>query len=321
LSFNIQLATQSQLDKWDYFVYHFVGGTIFHERSFLNYHGSRFAVDEHFLVVKKGEAIVSLLPALVEKSDDEVKLISPYGGSFGGPIFTSKLSLKDAIAIFDLYQKYFNENGFKNIIYTIPPALYSENTDVIEYCLFRNGYAINKMDVFNILFINDTPWKINAEYEGRVRTTLRKEKEQFRIKKDSEVEKFYEILLIDKKEKSTTPIHTLKDLQYLKKVYPDRMRIDSAFHEETGAKFAICYFKVNKYGWMTFYMAQDRKELKLNGITVLIDEFLCEMSGKYKFLDFGSSTFGFNISNIGISNFKEGFGTTTQLRKTLAWKL
>lgn len=72
---------------------------------------------------------------------------------------------------------------------------------------------------------------------------------------------------------------------------------------------------------MTFYMAQDRKDLRLNGVTVLIDEFLCRMAGKYEFLDFGGSTFGYEISNPGVANFKESFGAVSRLRKTFKWDL
>jgi hypothetical protein len=299
----------------------FEGGTLFHERSFLNYHGSRFTGDERFLVVTKGEAVVGLLPAIINGEPCKLKLLSPYGGSFGGPVFKARLMLREAVEIMDRYRQYFTEAGITNVSFTNAPDIYSSNTDVLEYCLLRNGYKIAKADIFSIVPIRATAREVNEAYEGRVRTTLRKEKEQYIIQKDSDVESFYPILLIDKMGKNTTPTHTQEDLIYLKKSYPDRIRIDIARHVETGALFAVCYFRVNKYGWMTFYMAQNNKELRLSGVTVLINEFLCDMAGTYKFLDFGGSTFGYEISNMGVSDFKESFGANNHLRKTFTWNL
>jgi hypothetical protein len=316
VAFTIQPATAVQLGKWDSLVRDFEGGTLFQEHAFLNYHGDRFRDKELFFVVLKGEAILGLLAGTINKEAEKVKLVSPYGGSFGGPIFRSRLVLKDAIEIMDLYRDLFRKNGITDMIFTLPPAIYSANTDLLEYCLLRNGYTISKADVFNIVPIRDTPGEVQEAYEGRVRTTLRKEKELYIIQKDADIAAFYEILLIDKKEKNTLPTHSLADLLYLKNTFPDRIRVDLARHKETGAQFTVCYFRVNREGWMTFYIAQDRKELRLNGVTVLIDDFLCGMAGKYKFLDFGGSTFGYEITNPGIANFKESFGAISQLRKT-----
>jgi hypothetical protein len=316
VAFHLQTADKAQLGKWDPMVRDFDGGTLFHERDFLGYHGDRFGDDERFLVITKGEAVVGLLPALIMDGPAGKRIVSPYGGSFGGPIFKSTLVLKDAVEIMQLYQDYFKSEGIATVQITLSPSEYSTNTDLLEYCLLRNGYSVSKADLFNIVAIRETPEKVRDAYEGRVRTTLRKEADQFMLREDADVASFYSILQVDKTEKNTAPTHRLEDLVYLKEKYPDRIRIDIATHKETGAGFGICYFKVNKYGWMTFYMAQDKKELRLNGITVLLNEFLCAMAGKYAFLDFGGSTFGYEISNPGIANFKEGFGASSRLRKT-----
>jgi hypothetical protein len=307
------------LGNWDKIIREFEGGTLFHERCFLNYHGSRFTDRERFLVVMKGEAVVGMLPSATGEGPDTGRLISPYGSSFGGPVFKTRLTLKEAVGIMDGFQEYFRGAGITNISFTLAPAIYSSNADVLEYCLLRNGYTISKADIFSILPIGKTAPEVSEIYEGRVRTTLRKEKDQYTIRKDVDVDSFYPILLTDKKGKNTAPTHSAADLLVLKQSYPDRVRMDIASHTATGAQFAACYFRVNKEGWMTFYMAQDKKELRLSGMTVLINEFLCDMAGRYRFLDFGGSTFGYEISNIGVSDFKQSFGAQNYLRKTFSW--
>jgi hypothetical protein len=306
--------------KWDTFVLESSNGTIFHTQEFLSYHKAKYDKDIHQLIWFKGESIFAVLPMAIKLVDDHKLAISPYGASFGGIVFNDKINLKYSEELVESLIEYCKSQKINSIKLTLTPNIYASlKQQYIEYSLSKHNFKIISRDLFNVLPIPqnyDVIW--NELYAGRVRTSIRKSRDNFEIISNASVDEFYPILLEDKqRHNNSIPTHTLDELINIKNKHVDDVIIDLGISKSNGAKVGVCYFKCTKEITMTFYISQSNQALRQDGASVLIDyginRAICE---GVKYIDFGGSTLGYTIQNFGVSNFKEGFGALAELRNT-----
>lgn len=298
------------------------GSTIFHHPKFLSYHGNRFANEEAYLAWYKGEEIFAVMPAALISNHGRKTLFSPYGASFGGIVLRKSLKLQEAIAVVEELINFCESESLAEVELTFPPQIYFQNSnDALFFALERSGFTLRKRDIFSVLDLSagyDCVWDC---YEGRARTAVRKSEPKFEIHSFVSLEDFYPILLEDKKRLNSKPTHTLDELLRIEKNFPALVWADIAIHKDTGAKAGVCYFAVTDDVVMTFYMSQETDALKLNGINVLVNFGIKETIKKgFHLFDFGGSTVGYEIQNIGVANFKQSFGASSSSRITYKWK-
>ena len=306
-------------DKWNSFVENSNNGTIFHRIDFLNYHRKRFTSNEHHLIWLKGEAIFAVMPFAIFEDNNLRVGKTPYGASFGGIVISKKFNLKHAVEVYDTLSNYLLNLKVDKIRITPTPLFYSfVNNLNFEYILSKEKYDITSRDVFHVVRLKETYENIWDNFDGRARTSIRKSKDNFDIFLDVNPEEFYPILVEDKlRHNNSKPTHTLEELIYLKQKFPCKIFFDIAVLKKNGAKAGICYFICNKNVIMTFYMAQETLALRENGVNVLLEYgFKRGINNNLRYLDFGGSTIGYEIQNIGVANFKESFGATSYLRET-----
>ncbi len=322
--FNVRKADRKDLNNWDTFISLADSGTIFQTLGFLSYHKERFSeVTSNLVWTKgKGEQLIAVMPAALFNEGERITLRSPYGASFGGIVPKSSFKLKDSIAVVDGLIDFCERESVDNIVITFPPQIYFPNSnDALIFALERSGFALTKRDVFSVVDISAGYEHVWDTYEGRARTAVRKSGPNFDIYPDASLKDFYTILLEDKKRLDSKPTHTLEELLRIKKRFPDRIWADIATHKETGAKAGICYFAVTDDVVMTFYMSQETAALKLNGVNVLVNYGIKQATEKgFRFFDFGGSTVGYEVQNIGVANFKESFGAMSSSRVTYELK-
>ena len=305
--------------RWNNFIDKSLNGTLFHRLDFLDYHGEKFKQEEHHLMILKGEEIFGVLPAV--KRDNS--LISPYGSSFGGVAVSKKCSLSNAISLADTLKEYFIKAGLNTVeIVTPPDHYYVEQNHNLSFALERIGFKRVFSEIFNVIELPKTEeefWK--HKYQPRGRTTFRKHADDFSVYANVRLDDFYPILLEDKIRHKSKPTHTKAELEYLIKKFPDKIWFDIAVHKN-GSRVGICYFKPTPSTVLTFYMAQETNALRLNGKNVLVDFGIRKAIHEgIKFFDFGGSTIGYEIQNIGVANFKETFGAIGALRKKYILKI
>jgi len=295
--------------------------TIFHHPSFLSYHGNRFGNSERYLVWEKGQHIFAVMPVGIFNDKQKTTLRSPYGASFGGIVSQGCLKLKDSLAIVDELNEFCKRESVHNVVITFPPEIYfSKGNDSLYFALEKSGYKLVSRDLFNVVDISSEYKSTWNNYEGRARTAVRKCSPNFEIFSNVSLEDFYPILLEDKERLNAIPTHSLEELLSIKEKCEDVIWTDIAIHKETKAKVGICYMKVTDDVVMTFYMSQETSALRLNGINILVD-YGIQRSGEngFSLFDFGSSTVGYDIHNIGVANFKESFGAISSSRLTYQW--
>lgn len=317
--FKILKYYNKYFDRWNNFVDQSLNGTLFHRLDFLDYHGKKFKQEEHHLIILKGDEIFGVLPAV--KRDNV--LISPYGSTFGGIVMSKKCSLSNAISVANTLKEYFIKAGLNGVeIVTAPDHYYVEQNHNLSFALERIGFKRVFSEIFNVIELPKTEeefWK--NKYQPRGRTTFRKNADDFSVYANASLDDFYPILMEDKIRHKSKPTHTKEELDYLIKRFPDKIWFDIAVHKN-GPRVGICYFKPTPSTILTFYMAQETDALRLNGLNVLVDFGIRKAIHEgIKFFDFGGSTIGYEIQNIGVANFKETFGAIGALRKKYILKI
>ena len=315
--FKIIEYTPEWFNRWNSFIEESNNGTLFHRLDFLSYHKEKFSNNEYHLIVLKGEQIVALVPLAIFNSNNFIEAKSPYGASFGGIVHNNKLTLDQGLVIVDLIDDYFVVKKINQVSFTFPPINYFSNySGYIDFALLRKGFNIVKREIFHVLSLEIDYRNQFEKYEGRTRTVLRKIQNDFYLEENVSVENFFPILLEDKMRLNSEPTHSFQEIIKLKELFPQRVFIDMAINKINKSKSAICYFIsiINKV-IMTFYIAQEVQAMGSNGTTFLLDYGIKKaIEQGYKYFDFGSSTFGYEVKNIGLSVFKESFGSNGYCR-------
>lgn len=307
-------------DHWNRFVEESSNGTLFHRLDFLDYHGDEFREAIHNIIWLKGESIVAVMPMLVKELNGKRHATSPFGASFGGIVTGAKLPLRSSESIATALLEYFASNDISSCEITYADSYVHEAPNAhLEFSLFRRDFSIVKAEVFSVIQLPLDHETARRKYEGRARTSLKKACPHFKIQHRADMTQFYEILQEDKLRHNSEPTHTLPQLLDLQTRFPASIWCDIATHDH-GGRAGVLYVSLNGQAIMTFYMAQETVVLSLDGTNVLVDlgiQNAIEMG--YKYFDFGGSTLGYEIENIGVSNFKESFGACGYLRKTIKW--
>lgn len=322
MTYTIKQYEDKYYEKWNKFVEDSTNGTLFHRLDFLDYHQDRFTQNTHHILFFKGEAIVAVMPMAIFSYGDLKVAKSPYGGSFGGLVLRANVSLSESQALIAALIDYCIGESIASLEMVTAPNLYTDgNFENIEYSLLAGGFELSAADLFSIVRLPETLETLWNRFQGRARSTIRKYENTFKIIENVTVDQFYPILMQDKARHNSNPTHSLEELTFLKEKFPDQIIIDIAEHE-TGALAGVCYFRNRKTIDSTFYMAQEDKAVGLNGTNILVYIGMQRaIKNNCSWFDFGSSTFGYNVDNYGVSKFKESFGAQGFLRKKYVLKI
>ena len=95
--FEVLRYNSKNKDEWDSFVPEKNNGTIFHLRTFLNYHPkSRF--QDHSLLFYKKKNLFAVFPAAQKMIDNKSYLISHPGSTLGSFVIPEDLSISDSMS-------------------------------------------------------------------------------------------------------------------------------------------------------------------------------------------------------------------------------
>ena len=306
-----------QENAWDTIVKDSDNGTLLHMRSFLSYHGDRFAEQiEDFGVLRRGK-LIGVLRLGVENRDQTRIARAPIGSSFGGPVTRHRLELHDTEMLCGALRELVEREGWDRMHIRFAPDCYSKNSDeTLEYSLIRNGFQPVDWEVSTVIKLEhdqDAQWR---RIKARYRNVISKSGKDWKVMNDVSVEEFYPILLEDKeRHDNAKPTHTLAELKLLKERFPEQIKMDVGVHED-GSRAGICYFELTPTIAMTFYLSQEDEAVGKNGVRVLLwDGLKRYVDGRFEYLDLGTSTIGLEIQNIGVSRFKETFGAVSYLRR------
>ena len=260
-------------DEWDEFVDRSCNGTMFHTRRFLSYHPhDRF--QDHSLYFQKKEKRHAIFPAasVNEKNGD---ILHSHPGATIGSLVTNASSLKESFDLVTALVKYAQDEKFSGIKITLPPNCYSGTTsNYMEFALLKIGFTYLKREVSSVILFPGTIEETVKGFKPSHRQAVRKaEKEGVQIRQSTNFEIFYRILENNlSKRHGVSPTHSLKELELIKAIFPNKIILHGAFIEDKMIA-GVVSFLLNKRIQLAFYIShnenfQEKRALNLLFYTI-----------------------------------------------------
>ena len=294
--------------RWDRFVMeNSMNGTFLQTRKFLNYHPEDRFKDVSFFVEKSG-IIVAVIPGC----NVDGKFVSHQGSTFGGPIISKDFySGNKILEIVKTIDDYIVQN-FKSVKLKPTSQIFATMpTDLLDYALEHAGYSRHtELSCYTLLEKNVDPLE-NCKRECR-HNFRQSEKLNLTYGEipDSEMETFYDFLVLSKARYNTKPVHSLAELRDLKQRFPEEILFRGIWQNgEYLSGMMIFYFKqANAFHFQ--YLAPDDSKRETSATTALFVNAMREAAQK------GCEKFSWGIStedggaylNENLYRFKESFG-------------
>lgn len=141
------------------------------------------------------------------------------------------------------------------------------------------------------------------------------------VKISENFEEFYNILEKNLSIRhNVSPTHTLNELKLIKKTFPNKVMLFSAYKEEAMIS-GVVNFIVNDHTILAFYISHDNDYQEYRPLNYLFySVFDWCIKNNFKIYDFGIFTVN-GIPNLGLGRFKENFGASGVFRDTIHLKL
>jgi len=293
-------------------------GTLFQRPRFLQYHGrNKFRNTDPIKICffKKGK-LVALITGAVQSDTGEKKFISPFGSSYGGLVFHHALSFKEIEDIYSALIIYL-EREYSHVILSSSPFFHSQTgkSQYIDHILLNKGFTITKSDIILVHRVGPEekfPLRIDKKTLTELKQPLFKNK--LRLETINGVDdESYRLLLASQERLLGTPTHTHEELLRIENLIPGTVQTFKAY-SGAGLASGIITFRLNNNILSTFYVfdTPEGRNLKSNHFTYY-HVAKSAFENNFKFLDFGSASFGW-LPNYHLINFKEKFDGKPFLR-------
>ena len=307
------------INEWDSFVEKSNNGTIFHKQKFLAYHQHR-KYKNCSIIIEYSEQIIALIPGAEIIKNNKKYFHSHPGSSYGGIVTKHNVAFKLINELIIALEQYLKQNGFANIfLINSPKIYYSAPNDSLDYLLQWNKYEQLENYISHAVDLNRTN-SINQLLSKRKYRYLQnnkllqdiKFKKLWGVKDFCEVELFYNILKISKKEYDVKPTHSLNELIVLLKLFSKEIELYITLHDNkiiggylimhanTTASIIFYNVIINKATYKQVAMLQLYHSMKL------------AKQKKQLYVDFGVSHIPTNTNPLepkfSLIQFKEQFG-------------
>ena len=300
--FNIERYTYSHSQEWDDFVGSSKNGTFMLTRKFIGYHGDRFT-DASLLVYKK-EKLVAVFPA----NSSEQTIYSHQGLSYGGLVLPKQIKLSHALAAFAEILKYYDHNGFLNLIIKQMPALYHmQPSDEVQYALFVAQAELYRRDAAICLRPSSF-----APNENRKRKIKSANSHHFQIRETENMEPFWNEVLIPNLQISHggTPVHSLQEIQFLKDTFPEHIK-QYDIYERENILGGTTLFNSKKTS-LAQYISATPYGKSTDALSALFAHIIQQEYSTFDYFSFGhSNEDSGRVLNHTLSYWKESFGGST----------
>ena len=283
------------------------------DRNYMEYHSNRF-IDHSLMFYDEDDRLIALLPM----NENENKLISHGGLTYGGFITNERMKQHIMNECFDELLKYGKENGYK--YKTIPYIFFDQPAEEDRFSLYEHKAKLEIVDASTYVNLKN-PLKMP---KGRKAQIARAKREGVKIEICTDMESYINLKLINLENKvlaerhETKAVHTAEELKMLHDRFPENIGLFVAIKEEKMIAGAVIFEYKNVIH--TQYMAANEEARKIGGLDLVIATIIEKYKQEKMWLDFGISTeHGRIYLNEGLISQKEGFGGRTGVYET--WKI
>ncbi|MBJ7879259.1 GNAT family N-acetyltransferase [Gelidibacter salicanalis] len=302
-NYSIEIYQPKFKSIWDAFVSQSKNATFLFQRDFMEYHQHRF--EDFSLMLFKNGILVGLLPA--NRAGD--KLYSHQGLTYGGLLLSADIKFDTVLRSFELLLKFLSELHIQSLsIKDIPTIYHRLPSEEARYLYYILNAQLEKREVLSVI---DTSQKLKFS-RSRREGIKRAQKHHLRVVNDDDFKAVWNSILkpnLDTKH-NVTPVHSLKEILYLKDRFPDNIKQFNVYHEGQIVAGATI-FETPRVAHCQ-YISGNADKNTLGSLDVLHDYLINEVYAEKRYFDFGSSNEndGKNI-NYGLQFWKEGFGART----------
>lgn len=294
--------------NWNTFVSNAPNATFLFNRSFMEYHSTRF--DDFSLMIFKGQKLVALLPA--NRVEDHI--FSHQGLTYGGLIVAMNTKVDDVLNILKEMLHYLESQSINFLQLKVLPSFYCKSpSEAIEYGLFLAKATLLKRESASTIDLK-SKYKYSAQKKYGISIAAKK---GLSIHKDSRLETFYNSILVPNLENTfeAKPVHSLQEMKSLMELFPKNIHLYTVFHESEMIAGAILFETETLVH--TQYISADKAKMELNALNFLFDHLIRNVFSEKKYFDFGTSNMhnGQKL-NAGLAYWKESFGARTFVHNT-----
>lgn len=303
----IEIRRYSEKDKeiWNSFNKESKNSLFMFDRNYMDYHSDRF-IDHSLMFFKDGELI-----ALLPMNENDNRLFSHGGLTYGGFITSSKMKQHLMNDCFSELIKYAKTNGFLSIHYKCIPHIYhSQPAEEDRFALFANRAVLETIDVSTYVNLTN-PLKMP---KGRKSQISRAKREGVIVEGLTSLEDYKAFIDLENEVLSerhdVQAVHTGEELKLLHDRLPENIHLFAALKDGHLIAGTVVY----EYGQVvhTQYMAANDEARTIGALDLVIATVIEEYKANKKWLDFGISTeHGRIYLNEGLVSQKEGFGGRT----------
>ena len=303
--------------EWDDFMLRSSrNGTFLQTRQFIDYHQNQRFVDRS-LCIRSGQELAAAVFGC-EWQDEEGRRVfyGHRGTTYGGITVSDQIyTATRTNELFETMEAFLRTEGFDRVYLRMVPTLYQRrNTDLLDYFLYKNGYTcFSELNYYLPLerYRQDPLSQFSSGKRRDYRYSLKNGLTFRKLETEEEIAAFYQVLLKNHEKLGVPTIHSLPELQDLVlRRFPDRIYGYGVYLGETMIAGSVI-FRFGERVWHTQYLASDEDYLKLYPMDFLIANLI------FSALEAGMDLFTFGICtedqgrylNLGLSRFKEGFGT------------
>tara|TARA_R110000772_G_scaffold73216_6_gene159861 strand:+ start:918 stop:1859 length:942 start_codon:yes stop_codon:yes gene_type:complete len=301
----------SRADQWNRFVATSRNGTFLFDRRYMDYHKNRF--EDLSLVISKDDRIVALLPA---NRGDGSTLYSHRGLTYGGLIVQPDMTTPLMLDIFAAMAPALRDAAFAHMVYKTVPAIYRRTLGEDDlYALARVGATLLQRDTFSVIAL-DAPRTVQTR---RKRGGAKARKTGVAISPAVALADFWPVL--EARLAAThgaTPVHSLDEIQRLQKSFPSNITVTAAVLD--GEILAGLVLYDTGIVVRAQYIAASDRGQELGALDLLIQETCVRFESSRDYFDLGSSNAADGDGlNLGLIEFKEGFGARTVAHDIYQW--
>ncbi len=269
----------------------------------MDYHQDRF--DDFSLLVFKNEILIAVLPA----NRKEDKVFSHQGLTYGSLIFSRNIKFQDVLQGFKTLLKHLYSHKVSVLELKMIPTIYSSfPSDEINYIMFLLNAKLMRRDTLSVINLKEEIKISNNRAEGYKRA----KKHKLQVREADDFEEFWNEILIPnlKSKHKVSPVHTLDEIQSLKKKFPEQIRQFNVY-ERDKIVAGTTIFETKRVAHSQYIAANSNKNT-LGSLDFLHYYLINTVFANKHYFDFGSSNEnqGRQI-NKGLQFWKEGFGART----------
>jgi hypothetical protein len=309
---NVSALQPADVAAWQAFVARSPNATLFHDLEFLAYHRDTLAF--HHLLVRSDGNLVAIVPGGLVESDGKKTWRSPLGASIGGPVLAGTPRLDSVIAIVEALLDHARAQGWTSIEITLPPSVYHPAVgDIVTFAVVRHGFREQGRWLSPMIDLdrapNDAPPSATL-FEKRQLQTLQAATNAGIAACNgglAELSQFAPVFEETYARLGTRPTHTIDDLAFLLRRFPDRIHIELA-SDASGTMAGVFVMRLTNRVAVTTYICSTDDGRRAGAVVVAIDSLLSRLRADgVRWLDLGPSATE-RSTNAGVLLFKEGLG-------------